>query len=160
WHSRRPIFPAWPRARVPCPDGAVRSLPFENAAMWQRSLLTLALASCAGAASAQTRPGFIPPAAPAAGVARPTSTAPTAQSPTAAEADNVPAPQPDSLWTFDWNQADVQWTEGRWLLTAGKVVLKDFGRHETEAREALRLVRELHLTQLGTLGTPQPIAEY
>ena len=34
------------------------------------------------------------------------------------------------------------------------------GRHETEAREALRLLRELRLNQRGTVGSPRPVMEY
>jgi hypothetical protein len=128
--------------------------------MWRGFVLTLALAWSAGTASAQTRPGTLVAPAPAAGVAKPAPPAAASQSPTAPDPGNVAAPQPDSLLTFDYRLADVQWTDGRWQLTAGQVVLKDFGRHETEAREALRLVRELRLTQLGTLGSPRPIAEY
>ena len=33
-------------------------------------------------------------------------------------------------------------------------------RREFEARQALRLIRELHLTQRGTVGGPDPIMEY
>jgi hypothetical protein len=40
------------------------------------------------------------------------------------------------------------------------VWLKDFGNREGEGREALRIIRELRLTQYGTVGTPQPVMEY
>jgi hypothetical protein len=43
---------------------------------------------------------------------------------------------------------------------AGGVLLKDFGWQEAEAREALRLIRELRLNQLGSVGTPRPVLEY
>jgi hypothetical protein len=45
-------------------------------------------------------------------------------------------------------------------MTAGGVALKDFGPREAEARQALRLIRDLHLTQYGTVGGPEPVMEY
>jgi hypothetical protein len=39
-------------------------------------------------------------------------------------------------------------------------VLKDFGGQEDEARAALRLIRDLNLTQHGTIGGPQPVLEF
>ena len=38
--------------------------------------------------------------------------------------------------------------------------LKDFGRNETEARQALRLIRDLRLNQHGVIGGPAPSLEY
>jgi hypothetical protein len=67
---------------------------------------------------------------------------------------------PENLTTFDNEQTEIQWLDGRWQLRAGTVWLKDFGRHETEAREALRIIRELKLTQVGSLGYPRPVLEY
>ncbi len=67
---------------------------------------------------------------------------------------------PENLITFDHRLAELQWVDNRWQLQVGGVHLTDFGRREAEAREALRLVRELRLTQRGTVGTPQPIMEY
>jgi hypothetical protein len=43
---------------------------------------------------------------------------------------------------------------------AGGMVLKDFGRRDAEARQALRLIQELGLTQRGTVGRPAPVMEY
>jgi hypothetical protein len=71
-----------------------------------------------------------------------------------------PATPQESLRTFDYQRAELEWQDDRWQLTASGVLLKDFGRHEAEARQALRLLRELHLTQVGTVGAPQPIVEY
>jgi hypothetical protein len=66
----------------------------------------------------------------------------------------------ERLVTFDYHLARLDWTGGRWQLWAGPIWLKDFGRHEAEAREALRIVRDLRLTQHGTIGTPQAVMEY
>jgi hypothetical protein len=40
------------------------------------------------------------------------------------------------------------------------VVLKDFGYRQEEARQALRVIRDLHLNQYGTVGSPAPVMEY
>jgi hypothetical protein len=61
---------------------------------------------------------------------------------------------------FNPDGLDVKWLEGRWHLTAGGVVLKDFGRREQDAREALRILRDLRVNQRGEVGTPRPIMEY
>ncbi len=74
----------------------------------------------------------------------------------------APAPGPieETLLSFDPDRVEVQWSERRWLLTTGGVVLKEFGKREAEARQAYRLIRELRLNQMGTVGTPNPVMEY
>ena len=72
-------------------------------------------------------------------------------------ADSLPV---EHLTSFNYQTAEVRWEDGRWLLRAGGIVLKDFGRREADAREALRIVRALHLTEHGTVGTPRPVMEY
>ena len=74
----------------------------------------------------------------------------------------VQPPGPESTITFDTDQVELQWSqrENRWQLFAGAVFLKDFGRSDTEGREVLRLIRELRLNSLGTVGVPRPIMEY
>lgn len=82
----------------------------------------------------------------------------------------IPPPSPSAgtteiivehhLLSFDPVLVDLRWEGRRWLLTAGDLILKDFGRRESEARQALRLIQELHLNQYGTVGTPSPIMEY
>jgi hypothetical protein len=66
----------------------------------------------------------------------------------------------ENLVTFDPSRLDLTWSNERWLLTAGPVVLKDFGRKESEGRQALRLVRNLRLNQYGTVGSPALVLEY
>jgi hypothetical protein len=82
-----------------------------------------------------------------------------AQSPSLAP----PAPTAEvteHLLSFDPSAVQLRWERPRWLLVIGEKILKDFGRRETEARQALRLIQELHLTQYGTVGTPSPVMEY
>jgi hypothetical protein len=80
---------------------------------------------------------------------------------------DVPVEQPrpappvrEALLNFDPQRADVAWSQNHWQLVADGQVLKDFGRREVEARVALRVLRDLHLTQHGTVGTPHPVMEY
>src|SRR5262249_7086077 len=75
-------------------------------------------------------------------------------------APNLPVTLAENLSNFDDRLADLHWTDGHWQLSAGSQLLKDFGRRESDARKALALIRELHLTQHGTIGSPRPIVEY
>lgn len=78
-------------------------------------------------------------------------------SPPPPPAGRMPA---ESLISFDPQRTDLVWREHRWQLVAGDVLLKDFGRHQAEGRELQRLVRDLGLTQLGSVGSPRPVMEY
>ncbi len=66
----------------------------------------------------------------------------------------------ENLVSFDYRNAQLEWADGRWQIRAGELWLKDFGKHEREAREAVRIIRDLRLTQHGTVGTPQAVMEY
>jgi hypothetical protein len=66
----------------------------------------------------------------------------------------------EELTRFDDRMVELQWNGGRWQLWSGAQMLKDFGRHEADGRLALTVVREMHLTQHGTVGTPRAIMEY
>jgi len=70
------------------------------------------------------------------------------------------APAQEKLESFDPQRTEVQWSGSGWQLLADGVVIKSFGRREADARQALRLIRDLHLTQLGVIGSPNPIMEY
>jgi hypothetical protein len=77
-----------------------------------------------------------------------------------AQTPSADIPQPENLKQFDPQEAMVTWSDRHWQVTAGTTVLKDFGPHEAEARQALRLIQELRLTHYGTIGRPQPVIEY
>jgi hypothetical protein len=127
--------------------------------MRRTGLLVLAWLIGVSPVSAQT-PATTPPAVPQIvnGTHGTTPAAPT----TAPSAPAVaPAASPtENLISFDGSQAELRWENGTWVLAAGSVRLKDFGNRPVEAREALRLVRELRLNQLGTVGGPRPVMEY
>jgi hypothetical protein len=66
----------------------------------------------------------------------------------------------ETLANFDPAQADIRWVNNRWQLLAGGAVVKELGASEADAREALRIIRDMHLSQRGTVGKPQPVMEY
>src|SRR5579884_3663740 len=63
-----------------------------------------------------------------------------------------PAPLVEKLAPLDPQKSEVSWNGHNWQLVADGKVLRDFGRREADAREALWAVRGLNLTQHGTLG--------
>jgi len=65
----------------------------------------------------------------------------------------------EKLTSFDGSRAELIWQDRTWKLVANGVVIKDFGRRESDARQAQRLVHELRLNQHGTVGTT-PVMEY
>jgi len=58
---------------------------------------------------------------------------------------------------FDWKQAAVQCRGLDWQLAANGTVLGHFGSREQEAREALRAVHSLHLSEKCQIGDSSPI---
>src|SRR5262245_194486 len=66
------------------------------------------------------------------------------------------APQPEApvppATPFDSGSLDIKYQSGSWQLWAGRMLIKDFGRAENEAREALRLLRELRVNARGVVG--------
>ncbi len=69
-------------------------------------------------------------------------------------------PAPELLTAFDNTLARVDWSSEGWSLVVGGATLKEFGRRESDARLALRLIRELRLNQHGIIGSPTPSLEY
>ena len=123
----------------------------------RREILLLGAAFLAGG-TARSQP---PSLAPTAG----TPPGPPPPSVRDAAAVPVPAPQPapppvEDLRSFDPMRVELQWASNNWRLLADGAILKDFGRHEAEARQAIRVIRELRLTQHGTVGSPSPLMEY
>jgi hypothetical protein len=75
----------------------------------------------------------------------------------------APAPvqlQPENLHSFDPKTLKVVWANRHWVLASGDEVVKDFGTQEQEARQALRVIQELGLTQHGVIGAPLTVMEY
>jgi hypothetical protein len=123
----------------------------------------------AAIASAQTPPGRTLPKPPPPGLLPPSlATMAHAQSlPSAAVVQPAVAPHgetamvaPENLTTFDPKRTELVRNGNHWQLVADGTVLTDFGAHEMDAQVALRLVRDLGLTQHATVGSPAPVMEY
>jgi hypothetical protein len=99
-----------------------------------------------------------PPPPPAASA--PPTPQSTAVNPSAAAKETPGRPLVENLQPFDPGTIELIWSGNRWLLTAGSAVLKDFGRRESEGRQAVRIIRALRLNQYGTVGSPAPEMEY
>jgi hypothetical protein len=113
-----------------------------------RGFIALILLSI-GASVAMSQPAPLPPS-----ITQPPSNTP----------QEAPLIVPDSsaptMVRFDPTLLTVKRTENRWHLVAGKQFLKDFGPLEREAHEAVRLVRDLHFTQYGTIPGATPAFEF
>jgi hypothetical protein len=96
---------------------------------------------------APSAPMTTPPVGPSPGVAGPTFPPP-------------PNSGVETTTAFDPDQAELRWQDNRWQLVSGNIFLKDFGRYESEGREVLRVVRQLRLNTLTTVGAPRAIMEY
>src|SRR5688500_6888269 len=116
------------------------SAPARTSAMRRTCSVLASVLIGAGTALAQL-PGRPSSSVPVPGAAGPLRLAPPAPLP----------PLAAQVTHFNYRLANVTWEEGRWVLRAGDVFLKDFGRREAEAREALRIIRDLRLTEHGTL---------
>jgi hypothetical protein len=118
------------------------------------AIVLLGSVLCAGPILAQTPSGL-----PGAGSALPPGILPAPTPPPLTLGQPPQGPQAN-LTTFDYHAAEVRWVTHHWELFANGTRIKDLGPREFEAREALRLIRDLRLTQRGTIGSPQPIMEY
>ncbi len=66
----------------------------------------------------------------------------------------------EKLQHFDPHAVRLRWENRHWQLMHQGTVLKDFGLREHDARQALRLIHDLKLTEHGTVGSPRPVMEY
>ena len=62
--------------------------------------------------------------------------------------------------SFDYNQAVVKQVSGSWKIVVGSMWLKDFGNKESEAREALRIIKHYKMNSQCFVGRPDPSLEY
>lgn len=101
------------------------------------------------------QPGAIPP-----GFQSPIPTAPTAPGNPIAQAQEVPLPQPERKFPLDSRDVSLKRAVGAWQLWVGQKLLRDFGDHEQDARDVLRVLKDLGPTEWATIGSPKPIVEY
>jgi hypothetical protein len=78
--------------------------------------------------------------------------------PTSPAANSAPSIAPTRR--FDPEALRLRGVQGRWILHEGDKQLKDLGPVEADARQALRLIRDLGLNEYGLIGSPRPVLEY
>ena len=66
--------------------------------------------------------------------------------------DNPPTRTVPPPAKFDASSLRLKYESGSWQLWAGTMLLKDFGRAEADAHEALQLFRDLRVDSRGTIG--------
>ena len=62
--------------------------------------------------------------------------------------------------SFDYNQAVVKQVSGSWKIVVGSMWLKDFGNKESEARQALKIIKHYKMTSQWFVGRPDPSMTY
>jgi len=72
----------------------------------------------------------------------------------------VPLPHPENKIPLNARDITLKRVSGGWQLWGGFKLLRDFGDHENDARNALRVYKELRPTEWVTIGYPKPIVEY
>ena len=66
----------------------------------------------------------------------------------------------EDLIGFDWRQAAVKQSDGRWGIIAGNIALLDFNTNEAGARKALQIIQHYKMNTMGFVGRPDPSMVY
>jgi hypothetical protein len=77
-----------------------------------------------------------------------------------AQPQEIPLPQRENKIPLKASDVTLKHVSGAWQVWAGQRMLRDFGDHEMDARDALRVFRDLHPTEWVSIGGPKPIVEY
>lgn len=72
----------------------------------------------------------------------------------------IPLPNEERKVAIDPVTLSLKRLAGSWQLWADRVFLRDFGNSEMEARDALRVIRELRVNEWVAIGGPRPVVEY
>lgn len=72
----------------------------------------------------------------------------------------ITLPRPENKIGINVGDVTLKHMQGGWQLWAGPRLLRDFGDHEMDARDALRVYRDLRPTEWTTIGAGKPIVEY
>lgn len=107
-------------------------------------------------------PALLPPLGPAAPLPPgfpSTPGAPAFPNPVA-QPQEVPLPGPENKFPLSAGDVSLKRVVGGWQLWVGQKLLRDFGDREGDARDTLRVIRDLRPTEWATIGTPRPVVEY
>jgi hypothetical protein len=77
-----------------------------------------------------------------------------------AQPQEIPLPQPENKITINASDIALKRVSGTWQVWSGQRMLRDFGDNETNARDAMRVYRDLHPTEWVTIGGQRPVVEY
>ena len=83
----------------------------------------------------------------------------TQQNPVAL-AQQMGLPKPENKFSINVNDLNLKRISSGWQLWHGARLLRDFGASEANARDALRVYRDLRPTEWAIIGTGKPIVEY
>lgn len=148
-----PAFPGYPGpAGSPPPLPASPVLPGAGglAAPGQLPPLRPVSPTLPGANTGTMPHGVYPPAAP--------NTRPPGNP--VARPQEIPLPQPENKMPLNAAEVSLKRVSGGWQLWHGQKVLRDFGDHEADARDAARVYRDLRPTEWVAIGGPKPVVEY
>jgi hypothetical protein len=85
---------------------------------------------------------------------------PGSQRPPIAQSLEIKLPQPENKFALNAADVTLKRVVGAWQIWAGQKVLRDFGDREADARDALRVYRDLRPTEWVVIGSPKPVVEY
>jgi len=72
----------------------------------------------------------------------------------------VVTPSKERLQPIDVVSIAARYSGDTWQLFAGPHLLADFGKRQSDADEAKRILRELRPTEWATIGSPRPVVGY
>lgn len=75
-------------------------------------------------------------------------------------AQQLSLPQPENKFAINANDVTLKKVGGGWQLWHGARLLRDFADREADARDALRVYRDLRPTEWAVIGMNKPIVEY
>lgn len=145
-----------PQPALPPSGGPLRLLlPSQQTPPPQQSEIIQASFQQPGAFPVPSAPRPLPPAVAPTPPVLPENLA----QPTAGRAD-VLLPAPERKIEIESATLTLKRFADSWQLWAGRTMLRNFGNAETEAREALRVIRELKINEWAMIGSPIPVVEY
>lgn len=71
-----------------------------------------------------------------------------------------PQPPSEDCIDFDHNKAEVKKVGGRWKIVVGSMLLLDFDNNESEARQALQIIKHYRMNKQCFVGRPDASMEY
>jgi hypothetical protein len=77
-----------------------------------------------------------------------------------AQPQEIRLPQPEKKFALNANDVSLKRVSGAWQLWAGQRMVRDFGDREMDARNALRVFKDLRPTEWASIGGAKPVVEY